>query len=99
MTVQTEGIAAHRRAVVGDVKRLIIDSLQLDLEPAEISEDCPLFGFGLGLDSIDALTLVVAVEAGFDIDVADEDVHVLSSVNAVADFVLARRPRDGSDEL
>jgi acyl carrier protein len=89
MTTQTEVVAEQRRALIDEVKRLLIDALQLDLEPNEISEDSPLFEFGLGLDSIDALTLVVAVEARFEILIPDEDSHIFRSVNAVADFVSA----------
>lgn len=44
-------------------KQLIIDSLQLDgVEPEQIADDQPLFAEGLGLDSVDALELVVAIE-------------------------------------
>ena len=42
------------------VKRLIIDRLKLEMEPAAIEDDAPLFGAGLGLDSIDALELPFA---------------------------------------
>ena len=45
-----------------DVKKLIITSLKLDKAPADIADDEPLFGGGLGLDSIDALELAVAIE-------------------------------------
>ncbi len=46
-----------------DFKQLIIESLQLEgLTPDEIGDDQPLFGEGLGLDSVDALELVVALE-------------------------------------
>jgi acyl carrier protein len=78
---------ARRRDLIAEVKRALITGLELELEPDEIAEDCPLFGFGLGLDSIDALTLVVAIEDAFRIRVPEEDVQIFRSVNAITDFV------------
>ena len=56
------------------VKELIVRQLKLDLDPASIKDDAPLFGDadgGLGLDSIDALELVLGVEKEFGIKVQD----------------------------
>ena len=54
---------------------LLVESLHLDgLDPSSISEDEPLFGGGLGLDSVDALELVVSLERDFGITVPSEDV-------------------------
>lgn len=51
-----------------DIKRLIIDVLQLeDITPADIDSDAPLFADGLGLDSIDALELGVAIQKRYGI--------------------------------
>jgi acyl carrier protein len=56
------------------LRRMIIESLKLeDLDPAEIQEDEPLFGEGLGLDSLDALELVVAIEKHFEVIIENED--------------------------
>jgi acyl carrier protein len=56
------------------LRRIIISSLKLeDLDPAEIREDEPLFGEGLGLDSLDALELVVAIEKHFEVIIENED--------------------------
>jgi acyl carrier protein len=56
------------------LRRMIIESLKLeDLDPAEIQEDDPLFGEGLGLDSLDALELVVAIEKLFGVIIENED--------------------------
>ncbi len=49
--------------LIEEVKQMIIDALRIEgMTPAEIDTDAPLFGEGLGLDSIDALQLVVAME-------------------------------------
>ena len=74
------------------IKELIVRQLKLDVDPATIADDAPLFGDadgGLGLDSIDALELVLGVEKEFGIKVQDEEVGVtaFASVNALCDFV------------
>ena len=74
------------------VKQLIVRQLKLDVDPASIQDDAPLFGDadgGLGLDSIDALELVLGLEKEFGIKVQDEEVGVraFASVNALCDFI------------
>ena len=57
------------------LKRLIVTSLNLDgLTPERIADDEPLFGAGLGLDSVDALELVVALEKEYGISIASHEV-------------------------
>ena len=77
------------------VKQLIVRQLKLDVDPTSIKDDAPLFGDaaeGLGLDSIDALELVLGVEKEFGIKVQDEEVGVsaFASVNALCDFVRSK---------
>ncbi len=71
------------------VKELIVRRLKLDVDPATIEDNAPLFGEGLGLDSIDALELVLGLEQEFGIKVEDEEVGVkaFASVNALCDFI------------
>lgn len=71
------------------IKRLIVDRLKLEMEPSEISDSDPLFGEGLGLDSIDALELVLGLEQQFGVKIEDEEVgaEALSSVDTLAAFV------------
>ena len=71
------------------VKELIVRRLKLEIDPASIQDDAPLFGEGLGLDSIDVLELDLALEQEFGIKVEDEEVGVkaFSSVNALVDFI------------
>ncbi len=77
------------------VKRLIVRQLKLEIDPATIQDAAPLFGDtseGLGLDSIDALELVLGVEKEFGIKVQDEEVGVkaFASVDALCDFIRAK---------
>ena len=72
------------------LRRMIIESLKLeDLDPAEIQEDEPLFGEGLGLDSLDALELVVAIEKHFGVVIENEDQgkEAFVSLTALARYV------------
>jgi acyl carrier protein len=77
------------------IKRLIVESLHLGgLEPDMIDEEAPLFGEGLGLDSVDALELVVALEKEFGIKIKSNEMdrQAFSSVSALSRFVEARTP-------
>ena len=71
------------------VKELIVRRLKLEIDPATIEDHAPLFGEGLGLDSIDALELVLGLEQEFGIKVEDEEVGVkaFASVDALVDFI------------
>ncbi len=71
------------------VKELIVRRLKLTIDPNTIKDDAPLFGEGLGLDSIDALELVVGLEQEFGVSIPDEDVgrEAFASVNALVAYV------------
>ena len=75
------------------IKRLIVDALHLEgVAPADIKDDAPLFGEGLGLDSVDALELVVALEKEFLIRIQSHEVgkEAFASVNTMAAFIESR---------
>lgn len=90
-TIQT---CAARAEILSKVKRIIIDNLNLDLTEDQIDDDSPLFGTGLGLDSIDALDLVIGVEEGFSIKVGEDELHVFKSVNSLVDYIIQRQSAD-----
>lgn len=77
-------------ALRSQLKRLIVVSLHLEgLTPESITDDVPLFGEGLGLDSVDALELVVALEKEYGIRIQSHEVDetVFTSVAHLAEFV------------
>ena len=72
------------------LKVQIIEQLNLeDLNPEDIQDDAPLFGEGLGLDSIDALEFIVLLEQHYGIKISDpsEGKEVFQSVNALAAYI------------
>ncbi len=85
-----EEIINNSEALCKYIKTMIIDTLRLEeITAEEIKDNAPLFKEGLGLDSIDALELVVAIENIFNVIIEDEDVgkRAFASVNALARFI------------
>jgi acyl carrier protein len=81
------------------VKQLLIERLQLEgMTPAEIDDAAPLFGEGLGLDSIDALELVIGIEKVFGVRIQDEEVgaKAFASVNALVEFLRSKGVADAA---
>lgn len=71
------------------IKEVLIEELMLQEEPDEIADETPLFGEGLGLDSVDALQLVVALEKHFGLKVGDAEKAkaILQNVATIADAI------------
>jgi acyl carrier protein len=80
-------------AIPDRIKRLIVESLHLEgTKPEMIQDEEPLFGEGLGLDSVDALELVVALEKEFGIKIKSQELgrEVFSSVSTLSEFIGTR---------
>ncbi len=80
--------------LIEKVKQMIIDGLRIEgMSSDEIETDAPLFGEGLGLDSIDALQLVVAMEKEFGVVVPDAATGtvVFASVRSMAEYISEHR--------
>lgn len=78
-----------------EIKQLIIDALALeDITPSEIEAEAPLFGEGLGLDSIDALELGLALQKRYGVSLSSDSEETrkhFASVKNLAEFVLNAR--------
>ncbi|MDY0409187.1 phosphopantetheine-binding protein [Virgibacillus soli] len=85
---ETKEQALKRKELTERLKELIVERLDLDIEPELITDDQPIFGRGLGLDSIDALELFVAIEDEFNVTVFDDNIEVFSSINKLADYIV-----------
>ena len=79
-----------------ELKQQIIEVLNFeDMAPADIETDAPLFGEGLGLDSIDALELIVLLDKGYGIKLADPKAgkEVFKSVRVMAEYIQENRTK------
>jgi acyl carrier protein len=75
------------------VKVAIVRCLRMPIKPEEIKDDMPLFDEGLGLDSIDALEIVLELQRTFGVEISDEQVgkRVLRSVGTIVGFIETSR--------
>ena len=83
-------------AIEDRLKKLIVESLALeDVKPEDIDSEAPLFVEGLGLDSIDALELALAIHEEFGVKTSAEDERnreLFFSVKSLADFIRSEKP-------
>lgn len=85
--------AAERQQTCSQIKKMIVSRLDLPIEPEWITDDQPLFGRGLELDSLDVLELYVAIEAEFGVALYDSDMSVFGSVSRLAEYVNPDLPK------
>ena len=78
-----------------EIKQAIVRTLRLPMSADDIGDDTPLFGDGLGLDSIDVLELVLEIERSFGVTIGDEQtgMKVLGSVDTIASFIVSERAK------
>jgi len=85
-----------KAALSNEIKEIIVRELKLEgRDPAEIDERAPLFGEGLGLDSLDALQLAMVIEEKYQVKIPDggEERRIFASVDSIADFIVrAKEP-------
>lgn len=84
------------KALIDELKKEIINVLNLeDITPEDIDENASLFGEGLGLDSIDALELIVMLERNYGIKLDDpsKGKDIFKSITVMADFVSKNRKK------
>jgi len=82
--------------LMADLKIQIVDQLNLqDIKPDEIGDDQPLFVEGLGLDSIDALELIVLLQQNYKIKIsnAEDGPKVFRSIRTMAEYITAHQPQ------
>ena len=82
--------------LIAELKTKIIEQLNLeDVKPQDIDPKAPLFGSGLGLDSIDALELIVLLEKnyGLKLDNPEEGKTIFNSIQSMAEFITENRKK------
>lgn len=80
--------------LIRNLKVQIIEQLNLaEVKPEEIDASAPLFGSGLGLDSIDALELIVLLEKNYGLKIQDpkDAKDIFLSVNSMAEYILSQK--------
>jgi acyl carrier protein len=83
----------NRSKQLARVRRVLIEDLHVPRTPEEIDPDAPLFGTGLGLDSVDAVELVVSLETEFSFRLDDDALArpSMRTVNTLVDLVLRKQ--------
>ncbi len=81
---------AVREEALDRIRRVLVERLRVPLPPEQIDPDAPLFGTGLGLDSVDAVELLVAVEAelGLRIPEGSAGPWAFRTVHSLVEFVI-----------
>jgi acyl carrier protein len=90
------GDTLERQTLIATLKTLLVEGLRLEMQPHDIGDTTTIFGEGgLGLDSIDALELVVLVEDRFGVSIPDEEAgrRAFASVSVLADYIRAEREK------
>jgi acyl carrier protein len=87
----------EQTSLATQVKAAIVRCLRMPISPEEIQSEMPLFGEGLGLDSIDALEIVLELQRSFGVEITDEEIgrRVLRNVSSIVDFIQSAREMAG----
>ena len=82
--------------LTAEVARLIVEALNLELAAADIDPDKPLYGEGLGLDSIDILEIALVVSTQYGVQLradSEENVRIFGSLRQLVDYISAHRTK------
>jgi len=81
-----------RESIMIDVAEILISALHLDVDPVDLDPDTPLFGTGLGLDSVDAVVIIVELESRLNISISEEEgKKALRTINSLIDLVIIKK--------
>lgn len=93
--MKSESTTTYDIDLQNEVAELIVQGLNLDLDAAAINPDAPLYGDGLGLDSIDILeiSLLISKQYGIQLRANNDDNHrIFSSLRSLTQYISAQRP-------
>jgi acyl carrier protein len=87
---------ADTAALTAEVAGLIVEALNLEVAPADIDPGQPLYGEGLGLDSIDILEIALVVSKQYGVQLradSEENVRIFGSLRQLVDYITAHRTK------
>jgi acyl carrier protein len=87
---------ANAATLTGEVAGLIVEALNLDIAPRDIDPDQPLYGEGLGLDSIDILEIALVVSKQYGVQLradSEENQRIFGSLRQLVDYIIAHRTK------
>ncbi len=88
--------------IIRELATLIVQAINLDVAPEQIDPDAPLYGEGLGLDSIDILEVALAVAKRYDLQIkadSDENHVIFASLRSLANYVAAHTTLVGAPQV
>ena len=92
MQTDLQKIIDIRESTALEVTDMLITSLNLKIQPSDLDPDTPLFGSGLGLDSVDAVMIIVELESNYNISINEkEGMHAIRTVNSIIDLVISKK--------
>lgn len=81
-----------REATLLNVIEILVSALHLKIQTSDLDPDTPLFGSGLGLDSVDAVVIIVELESRFNISISEEEGRrALRTVNSIVDLIISKK--------
>src|SRR5215467_12862836 len=95
-SLRQSSAAAQLDALTAEVAGLIVQALNLEVSPAEIAPDRPLYGEGLGLDSIDILEIALVVSKKYGVQLradSGENTRIFGSLRALVEYIIAHRTK------
>jgi acyl carrier protein len=93
MSADVSEYVAERRAILNQVRQILRETMKLQMELEAIDPDAPLFGTGLGMDSVDAVELIVQLDAVFGLTLSGSPYasSKMRSVNTIVDAIMELR--------
>ena len=91
MNTEREEKIRIRKEIMQKFKEEMIRRLDLPYRPADIHEDISILGAGMGLDSLDAIEIVMIMESCFHVKIADGNTSPLRSLNTITDYIIAQQ--------